>query len=875
MRIGTNAKNKDSNVSNQNQQNNEANEKKCPSCHKVIDDSVAFCPHCGCDLGAYEFKPGKKPKKKQQKRIKKEVERLTKQQVAMVTGDLTGVRAAFEDGLFESEEGCFSLSLEFPDINYGNERDDVQKDIFNRFCQLHAYFPPNSIYQFNLVNIRHERNDLSNLLPVEGKDAKMAQLFNEKILIPRLLEGRTDIERRNFFTISTQAQDDNAAREKLSTYVDSAKRLFTRIGSGVETKSLTGLERMHVLHDLIRGEQEPFFFDYSAIANKRNMRARDFLAPSWAAYPPDDLLMRKEIVMPGQWVKVFHIRDFGSSLRDSAIRAIRELSIPMNISLLFVPQIMNNVIKDIRQNINVAQAAIFDYQSRVAKMNGDITRLPPYLEQQESEGIELLDFVLEKDQSVGFFQGFITIYAESREKLDKYSQMLKDEAQLWFDLQEMPERQELSFVSSLPLATPRLDLFRSLTTAEGANLMPFNARHRADNPKTSYMLGQSSTTSMPIFVDPNETTSPHMWLFGKTGSGKGMFVNQMQTYNVLRSPRTRWSEAFKQYLPEDPRTPKVYSFDFHNEYLEQCEANEGSNVMMGPSETACQNPLDIANVEGELTMQAVRDNTDFFLALMEDVMERPLSKIELSKLDRCLQEIYEPHIGKSTRPILEDLYTALFNQDDEISAELAGSIEMYVKGSMNTFNGQTNYTDSPYWTNYCCAGLGKTMQTFVILTLLQHVKQMTHKNNLEGRSTIVILEECQVLFENEAAVRFLDSLFSEERKYGLRMICVTQLPERVLTHKRVKNLFNNSSIFVFLQQLPENADLISNMFRLSASQAENMSESNDVGSGLVIVDGLKIPMKNPIPHENNPFFDVWNTDPLSHIYDKKDAEGKK
>lgn len=843
---------------------------KCPSCKKKIAKTNTFCPHCGCDIALYgeQTPKNKKRGKKELKRIQKEAERKAAQKVALVTEDLTGITSAFEDGLFESEEGCFSYTLEFPDINYENEREDVQKDIFNRFCQLHAYFPPKTIYQFNLVNIRHERNDLEDLLPVQGKDAKLAALYNEKILIPRLREGRTDIERRNFFTVGVEAPSDDEARRKLATLVDGSKRLFKRIGSGgIETKTLTGLERMHVMHDLIRGD-EPFIFDYSMIAKTRKTHARDYLAPTWAAYPPDDLLMKREIVMSGQWIKVFHIRDFGASLRDRAIRAIRELSIPMNISLTFVPQVMDQTIKDIRQNINVAQAAIFDYQSRVAKANGDITRLPPYLEAQEEEGIELLDFILDKDQSIGYFQGFITIYAESREKLDEYSQQLLDEANLWFNIVEFPERQESGFVSALPLARPRIDLFRSLTTAEGANLMPFNARHRADDPKRSYLLGQSSVTSMPIYVDPDETTSPHMWTFGKTGSGKGMLVNSFVTYHMLRHPRDVYDEALQQYVP-DKKTPQLISFDFHNEYFDQCNDVEGYNFAFGPNSTTCCNPLDIANESGELTLEAVRSNTDFFLALMEDVMERRLSRIELSLLDRSLNEIYLPHIGKQTRPILEDLYVSLGNQDDELAHELANSLEMYVKGSMNSLSGSTNFMDSPYWTNYCLSTLGTTMQTFVILTLLQHVKQLVHRNNREGRSTIVILEECQILFDNEAAVRFLDSLFSEERKYGLRMICITQLPERVLSHKKVKNLFNNSSIFVFLQQLPQNADLISEMFRLSKSQAECMSENSDVGSGLVIVDGLKIPMKNPIPRENNPFFDRWNTDPLSHLNDEQ------
>lgn len=775
----------------------------------------------------------------------------------LVANDLTGFNYMHESGVSETDEGIFCRTMKFGEISYEYERKDVMDMIYDKFAQIHAYFPPNSCYQINLINLPTQRKDIERYLPEEGENADLAVAFND-IFAARQREGRTEFDRPNYLTFSQSAADLSEAEAKLASTREGVVKIFKRLK--VRCTSLSGLDRMKLHHSLIRGAKEPFLFSYKRLANTSKDHARDFVAPSWAAYPPDDVWLKQSLVMPRGTVKTFHIRDFGSDLSDRAIRTIRALPIPMNISLLFKPQVKSKSVQEIHRNIDVTQAEIFAYQNSERKAGGDGTRIPPALENKEAESIELLDYVRDEDQVVSYFQGLITVYADTKAQMGIYQDALMSEAQTWsIDLVELPVKQEEAFVSALPLARPRLPKnFRSLTTDESAIMIPFSSQNIHDDPAKSYMLGQDTISGDTILVNPGKLKSPHMWLFGMTGAGKGMTMNSIITFMQLQNVCTRDKTGAAINL--DPLAPQLFSFDFHGEYVELCERTGGKNVPLGPGSPTCLNPLDLANEAGALTKKLLQTNTDFFLALASNVMGRELDQLEKSLLDRCLGLVYEPHIGRETRPVLDDLYRILHEQPEEIAHKIGMSFEMFVKGSMNAFNGETACSMSDTWTNFDCSSLGTTMETFAMLSAMQYVKQQTYKNFRIGRPTNLLLEEAQVLFDNEAAVRLLDSFFSELRKYYLRIICVTQLPSRVLEHPRAKNLFDNTGLFVFLAQHEDNAELIAEKFSLSDAQKECMSEASEPGSGLVFADGVKIAMKNTIP-EDSMLYEIWNTDP--------------
>lgn len=833
----------------------------CPSCGAPLSPGSAFCPSCGVRLSsAFEAARAAQAQsgRKSRKRAAKEAERAAGQRAVLCTNDLAGFELMFADGTAEVVPGVFSRTVEFGDVNYENERRDVQDAIYERMCQLHASFNAGTSYQMTLVNYPSRTVEVEAYLDEVGPTADIAASYNA-IIRERQRRGRVEFDRRNFLSFATPASSEAAAAPILQSMEESARSTLSAMGARVS--AMDGMERARAISGILRGPEAPFTLDYSRVGESGE-HVRDYVAPSWAAYPDDDRTLRRRLAMPGRVVKSYLIRDLGSDLSERTVRTIRALPIPMAISMSFRPQPRGEISRRIRRNIDVVQAEALDYQQAIARQGGDITMLPPALENRESDARDLMDWVRENDQVVSWWQGVITVFAHTDEELAGYESELMDQAGRWtIDLVELPLRQEEALMSALPLGVPRIDkAYRSLTTAEGAAMIPFSSDVISGDPRRSLLFGVNQVTRASLFVDPDELKSPHGWVLGITGSGKGMEVNSFLSYLLLRYPRTATDRDTGRPVSPDPEAPQVFAFDFHGEYVHQFERYGAAICRFGPSESSCLNPMDIASEGGRLTLKDVRDNTDSFLALISSMMSRTLEQNELSAVDRCLDRAFAPYIGTDERPILSDLYDAMAEDGTPVADDLADSIEMYVNGAMNSCNGRTNVFDDRQANLYVMSDLGTTMQTLVMLAALLHVRKACFENYREGRATYLLLEEVQILFDNDAAVRMLDSFFSELRKFGLHIICVTQLPARVLNHPLAARLFENSGWFVLLPMDSGNVDLMADRFKLSQSQAEKIKPSASAGTGLLIADGIKVAFDNTIPRDTLAY-ELWNTDP--------------
>lgn len=849
----------------------QVSEQTCPKCNHVIEVNAKFCPTCGCNVGR-TLKKSQKKKEKKKKKIDKELKRIGGEEAIMCANDLAGFKLMYENGIAVPVDGRFSTTMEFSDVSYENEREDTQDFIFAKLCALHHYFQAGQVYQLNLMNVRRYTRAVERYLPEVGANADMAKAYND-IIEARQREGRVEFDRKNFISFSVAAEDLEGAQTKLRSIREGVTTHLTRMHSNV--KALDGAELAHTIHDTILGASHPFHFDYERLKRTRKIHVRDYVSPAWAIYPAEERVLRRYIQTPTGFVKTLHIKDFGSDLQDSALRTIRALPVAMNISLTFCPQPKAKIKTRVRQNIDVVQAEMQNYSQAVGKSGGDPTLLPPALEDKEADGRDLLHFMEEKNQQVAFFQGFITIFATTAEQLAHDTQLVVDECSAWtLDVVELPTQQEEALISSLPLACPRLDKkYRSLTNAESAALIPFASQSITDDPKTSYHLGVDATSGEAIFVDPNKTKSPHMFVFGFTGSGKGMQMNSIISYSMLQHPRRDIDQFTGKYINTEPLCPEWHIVDWHDEYWELGDKFGASCPQFGPGHKECINVMGISNSQGELEKSDVAASIDTFIAIVEScIKDRSLTNAEVTALDSATRAAYAPHIGKNSRPDLRDLYEELKKDNSESAKSLVDALGSFVHGSFNSFCGQTNININPQMNVYRMSEVGENMRTIAILAVLQHVRTRAYQNFLTGKQTFLVFEECQIVFENEPAMRVLESFFAEMRKFGLKMINITQLPSAVVRHKRAQNLFENTGIFIFLPQNASNQDLIADTFNLSQAQAERLDSGADAGTGLVMVDGLKVPMNNRIP-KDNPLFDLWNTDADKYAKRKR-AESK-
>ena len=86
---------------------------------------------------------------------------------------------------------------------------------------------------------------------------------------------------------------------------------------------------------------------------------------------------------------------------------------------------------------------------------------------------------------------------------------------------------------------------------------------------------------------------------------------------------------------------------------------------------------------------------DFILSLMELIVggKDGLQPVERTVIDRCVRQMYREHLQNpetAKMPTLQTLYDLLCSQPEGEAVRLATALEIYVSGSLNVFNHETN-----------------------------------------------------------------------------------------------------------------------------------------------------------------------------------------
>lgn len=169
----------------------------------------------------------------------------------------------FEDGVCEIEDGLYSKSIKFSDINYQIAKREDQIDIFSRYCEFLNYFDPSINVQITINNKRIDKEDFKNkiLLYIPQSDDglnKYRQEYNQ-MLIDKALKGKNGIIREKYLTFSCKANNYEQAVQVLSRVESDIQANMKRLGC--INSVLSGSERCEFMHSIFNPD-EPYKFEY-------------------------------------------------------------------------------------------------------------------------------------------------------------------------------------------------------------------------------------------------------------------------------------------------------------------------------------------------------------------------------------------------------------------------------------------------------------------------------------------------------------------------------------------------------------------------------------------------------------------------------------
>ena len=204
------------------------------------------------------------------------------------------------------------------------------------------------------------------------------------------------------------------------------------------------------------------------------------------------------------------------------------------------------------------------------------------------------------------------------------------------------------------------------------------------------------------------------FVFGVPGSGKSFFC------------KAAMGQVF---LSTDD---EIIIIDPMNEYFDIATTYGGTVINMSTYTDNYVNPLamDVWNLDQNDTKGWVREKGEFMLGLCEQCIGDSLNSRQKSIIDRCVRKMYID-IARSREkyiPVMSDFYDILMAQPEEEAKDIALSLELFVNGSLNIFNHQTNVDVDNRFTVYGIRDLGTELSPITMLANSEFVALLKQAN---------------------------------------------------------------------------------------------------------------------------------------------------
>ena len=225
----------------------------------------------------------------------------------------------------------------------------------------------------------------------------------------------------------------------------------------------------------------------------------------------------------------------------------------------------------------------------------------------------------------------------------------------------------------------------------------------------------------------------------------------------------------------------------------------------------------------------------------------------------CVRLVYQEYLADpipEKMPILEDLYNLLRKQEEPEAQRLATSLEIYVTGSLNVFNHQTNVDINNRIVCFDIKELGKQLKKIGMLVIQDQVWNRVTMNRSAHKSTRYYVDEFHLLLKEEQTAAYSVEIWKRFRKWGGIPTGITQNIKDLLSSREIENIFENSDFIYMLNQASGDRQILAKQLNISPTQLSYVTNSNE-GEGLLFYGNVIIPFVDRFP--KNSLYKIMTT----------------
>ena len=751
------------------------------------------------------------------------------------------------DGICQVTPTHFTKTIQFRDINYQLSDNEDKQAIFDGWCDFLNYFDSSIKFQFSFVNLTALRESFARAIPLRSDQFESIQRELSKIIEVQQAKGNNGIVKTKYLTFGIDADNIRSAKPRLERIETDILNNFKRLGVSAEV--LNGQERLRVLHDILRMDTpEPFAFRWEDLP-RSGLSTKDYIAPSSFLFN-----RAKDFRMGQKFASVSFLQILAPELSDRILKDFLDIesNIVVNIHVQSVDQV--SAIKTIKRKITDLDKSKIEEQKKAVRAGYDMDIIPSDLATYGAEAKKLLSDLQSRNQRMFLVTFLILNTADTKRQLDNNVFQTNSIAQKYnCSITALDYQQEEGMVSSLPLGLNQIEIQRGLTSSGVGIFVPFTTQELyQDSPEALY-YGINALSNNIIMVDRKLLKNPNGLILGTPGSGKS-FSAKREISNVFLA------------TGDD-----IMICDPEGEYFPLVQRLEGQVIKISPTSRHHINPMDInlnySDEENPLSLKS-----DFILSLCELIVggKDGLKPVEKTIIDRCVRMVYQDYLNDpkpENMPILGDLYDCLRKQEEKEAQFVATALEIYVTGSLNVFNHQTDVDVSNRVVCYDIKELGKQLKKIGMLIVQDQVWNRVTINREAQKSTRYYIDEFHLLLKEEQTAAYSVEIWKRFRKWGGIPTGITQNVKDLLASREVENIFENSDFIYMLNQAAGDRKILAQQLGISPHQLSYVTHSN-AGEGLLFYGDTIVPFVDNFPKDTE-LYRLMTTRPSDK---KEDAE---
>ena len=183
--------------------------------------------------------------------------------------------------------------------------------------------------------------------------------------------------------------------------------------------------------------------------------------------------------------------------------------------------------------------------------------------------------------------------------------------------------------------------------------------------------------------------------------------------------------------------------DPEREYAPLVKAMGGEVIEISATSQNHINAMDMSRDYGEV--DPIIEKSQFLQSLCEQIISgHHFAKGQQSIIDRCTENVYRLYQQgdyKGVPPTLQDFRDELLKQPEPEAHSLALELELFTRGSLNTFAKQTNVNTNNRLICYDILELGEQLRAIGMLVILDNILNRITANRMKGKQTFIFIDE--------------------------------------------------------------------------------------------------------------------------------------